>query len=426
MLHIRLNEQAVHRSAFHSLRMQLVFISLFSSILPAAGIAAIRGTRVLNDATTQISIAAALFASLMTLLALRRVSSYFGAPIMKWIAPVYLGSVALVLVPIFVLRAPYSTILLSLCFSFSFLSFFVLAALMVRGRRAVCYIVPVGRALDFDFEWGLRPVVLASPRMPKDPKAIFVVDLHAEIDDAWEKFLTEAALQGHPVYHYTQLREAMTGKVQFQYLSENSFGSMISAVPFTKVKRAIDIAGVVIVLPLILLPLLLVALVIKVESEGPAIFRQKRMGYRGKYFYIWKLRTMKTTEDGSNGAASVTQRNDHRITRIGAFLRRTRIDELPQMWNILRGEMSWIGPRPEAISLSAQYEAAIPYYRYRHMVRPGITGWAQVHQGHVTSVQEVDDKLQYDFYYVKNISFWLDMVIALRTVRVLASGFGAK
>ena len=114
------------------------------------------------------------------------------------------------------------------------------------------------------------------------------------------------------------------------------------------------------------------------------------------------------------------------MTRIGRFLRRTRIDELPQIWNILRGEMSWIGPRPEALALSEWYETELPFYVYRHIVRPGISGWAQVNQGHVAQLDQVFEKLHYDFYYIKNFSAWLDLVILAKTLRTIMSGFGAK
>jgi lipopolysaccharide/colanic/teichoic acid biosynthesis glycosyltransferase len=122
----------------------------------------------------------------------------------------------------------------------------------------------------------------------------------------------------------------------------------------------------------------------------------------------------------------MTQPNDDRVTRVGRLLRRSRIDELPQLINIVRGEMSWIGPRPEAVPLAQWYEAELPFYHYRHMVRPGITGWAQVSQGHVTTVDEVRGKLQYDFYYIKHLSFWLDLLIVFRTIRIVCTGFGAR
>ena len=129
---------------------------------------------------------------------------------------------------------------------------------------------------------------------------------------------------------------------------------------------------------------------------------------------------------GDDRRAVMTDEKDARITRLGAFLRRTRLDELPQIWNILKGEMSFIGPRPEARLLSSWYTEEIPFYRYRHVVRPGISGWAQVNQGHVAEVEEVHQKLQYDFFYIKYFSPWLDVLILFRTVKTVISGFGAR
>jgi len=123
---------------------------------------------------------------------------------------------------------------------------------------------------------------------------------------------------------------------------------------------------------------------------------------------------------------AMTQSDDDRITRVGRFLRQTRLDELPQILNIVRGEMSWIGPRPEAVPLSQWYENEIPFYSYRHIIRPGISGWAQVQQGHVTDLDAVSQKLAYDFYYVKHFSAWLDMVITFRTIPTMIGGFGAR
>jgi len=124
--------------------------------------------------------------------------------------------------------------------------------------------------------------------------------------------------------------------------------------------------------------------------------------------------------------SAITNHGDERVTRVGAILRRSRLDELPQIFNILAGQMSWIGPRPEAEALSVYYTGEIPFYRYRHVVRPGITGWAQVNQGHVASVDEVHAKLMYDFYYVKYFSAWLDLLITFRTIRTMTTGFGSR
>jgi lipopolysaccharide/colanic/teichoic acid biosynthesis glycosyltransferase len=133
-----------------------------------------------------------------------------------------------------------------------------------------------------------------------------------------------------------------------------------------------------------------------------------------------------TAGEGDGRRLAMTRANDQRIFPLGRFLRKSRLDELPQMLNILRGEMSWIGPRPEAIVLSEWYEREIPFYRYRHIVRPGIAGWAQVCQGHVSEVDDVRSKLHYDFYYIKHYSLWIDVLIVMRTIRTMVTGFGSK
>jgi hypothetical protein len=179
----------------------------------------------------------------------------------------------------------------------------------------------------------------------------------------------------------------------------------------------------------ILIPVfLVVALAIKINSPGPALFRQRRIGYRGLPFIVYKFRTMRQATAAESDArnAAMTQSHDARITKVGKWLRMTRIDELPQLLNVLRGEMSWIGPRPEAQVLSQWYEEEIPFYRYRHIVRPGITGWAQVNQWHVAEISDVTSKLHYDFYYVKHFSPWIDLLIVARTIRTMVTGFGAR
>jgi lipopolysaccharide/colanic/teichoic acid biosynthesis glycosyltransferase len=174
----------------------------------------------------------------------------------------------------------------------------------------------------------------------------------------------------------------------------------------------------------------LIALAIKLDGPGPVLFLQERLGYRGETFTMVKFRTMRGRDVAADTDAmrddAITRDGDDRITRIGRILRKTRLDELPQVWNILMGDMSWIGPRPEARALADWYEQEIPFYSYRHIVRPGITGWAQVNQGHVADIDAVSTKLRLDFYYVKNLSLWLDILIGLKTLRVIVGGFGAK
>jgi lipopolysaccharide/colanic/teichoic acid biosynthesis glycosyltransferase len=183
------------------------------------------------------------------------------------------------------------------------------------------------------------------------------------------------------------------------------------------------------VLGIILIPLFVITgFAIRLSSPGPALFRQTRIGYRGQPFTVYKFRTMRmaVAEDSDHRSLAMTQTDDQRIFPLGKFLRKSRLDELPQIINVLRGEMSWIGPRPEVVVLSQWYEGEIPFYRYRHIVRPGIAGWAQVLQGHVSEVDDVRSKLHYDFYYIKNFSLWIDILIVMRTVRTMITGFGSK
>jgi exopolysaccharide biosynthesis polyprenyl glycosylphosphotransferase len=237
-------------------------------------------------------------------------------------------------------------------------------------------------------------------------------------------------LSGIPVYHFRTVAETQSGQVKITHLSENDLGSLIPNMSYLSIKRAIDVIGALVLIPLCLPVFAAVALLIRLDSPGSVFFLQERMGYRGRTFRIIKFRTMRERRavEGKpeDRESTKTRADDDRITRIGRFLRTTRLDELPQIVNVLRGEMSIIGPRPEACALSAWYDAELPFYPYRHIVRPGITGWAQVNQGHVTEVEDVLDKLRYDFYYIKNISLWLDLLIALKTVRVVARGIGAR
>jgi lipopolysaccharide/colanic/teichoic acid biosynthesis glycosyltransferase len=254
-----------------------------------------------------------------------------------------------------------------------------------------------------------------------------VADFSADLPAAWERFLADAALAGRVVYQVKQLSESLTGRVEVAHLSENNFGSLLPARGYFHLKAVIDFVAALLLLPILFVPMLLVALAIKVDSRGPAIFRQHRLGLSGKPITVFKFRTMEVHDAVTDArSAAMTVAEDERITRVGAFLRRSRIDELPQIINILKGEMSWIGPRPEALALSGWYVDEIPFYRYRHVVRPGISGWAQVNQGHVAHVDEVREKLQYDFFYIKYFSPWLDVLILFRTVKTMATGFGSR
>jgi lipopolysaccharide/colanic/teichoic acid biosynthesis glycosyltransferase len=251
-----------------------------------------------------------------------------------------------------------------------------------------------------------------------------VADLRADLAPEWERLLANCALKGLPVYHSKQVVESLTGRVEIEHLSENSLGSLLPSSIYLRFKRACDTLFVLVAGPALLCIGCIVALLIKAEDGGPILFTQSRVGHRGDVFKIYKFRTMRMESGGAGG--DFTRGEDPRITRIGRFLRRYRIDELPQALNILRGDMSWIGPRPESLPLSEWYEERIPFYSYRHIVRPGITGWAQVQQGYAAELEAVTGKLHYDFFYIKHFSPWLDLLVTAKTIRTVLTGFGAR
>ncbi len=189
-------------------------------------------------------------------------------------------------------------------------------------------------------------------------------------------------------------------------------------------KRVFDLLASGLLLLLSAPVIALFALLVKLDSKGPAFFRQTRVGLFGETFDVIKLRSMRT--DAEANGAQWAQKDDPRVTRLGKFIRKTRIDELPQTWSVLKGEMSFVGPRPERPEFVADLEEKLPYYAERHMVKPGITGWAQINYPYGASIEDSRHKLEYDLYYAKNYSPFLDLLILLQTIRVVLWHEGAR
>jgi lipopolysaccharide/colanic/teichoic acid biosynthesis glycosyltransferase len=191
-----------------------------------------------------------------------------------------------------------------------------------------------------------------------------------------------------------------------------------------KLKRVIDlaVAGTGLVVLAALWPALW--LLVRLDSPGPVLFAQERVGHRGRAFRLYKVRTM--THASAGAPARWARQGDARITRVGGVLRRLRIDELPQLWNVLRGDMSLVGPRPEQPAIVEELQRHIAFFDYRHLVKPGITGWAQIHQGYAASVEASAVKLSYDLYYVGRHSLAMDLDIILRTLFVMAARIGSR
>lgn len=253
-----------------------------------------------------------------------------------------------------------------------------------------------------------------------------VVDLRAVLSDSMASFVSSSTLAGYEVRALSNVYEEHTGRVALVHLAE---GWEISVplerrAPYAPFKRIVEALLVVVTAPAWLLLAAVTWAAIKLDSPGPAVFRQERTGFDDRPFTMFKFRTMVIGAD--DGGPQFTAPDDPRVTRVGRFLRLTRLDEIPQLINVLRGETALVGPRAEQVAFAQQFERLIPFYRYRHLVRPGITGWAQVHSGYADDVTDTIEKLTYDLYYIRHMSPWLDLTILGKTLATVLKRSGAQ
>ena len=233
--------------------------------------------------------------------------------------------------------------------------------------------------------------------------------------------LLEMKLDGVTFDHLASVYEEYTGKIALENLRPSwlifSDGFRKSR-RFAALKRLSDVLlaaiGLVVAAPI----LLMVAALVKLTSAGPALYSQRRVGHRGRVFTVRKFRSMHVNAEAKTGPVWAS-RDDPRITSVGRWLRKSRLDEIPQLWNVLVGDMSFVGPRPERPEFVSELTEQIPFYGQRHIIRPGLTGWAQVRYSYGASAEDAMQKLQYDLYYIKNMSVALDMLIILRTIKTV-------
>ena len=265
---------------------------------------------------------------------------------------------------------------------------------------------------------------IKSPSADLSPYDLILTTSVVELSPEWAASLSRALLIGKPVRHLAEFVEEDRGLVCLEHFDLEHVPAA-GLVSYRTRKRLMDIGLVLLALP-IALPILAIAALILVLTMGrPVIFIQTRAGLGGQVFNMYKLRTMRVPPLAGEARATSSLADD-RITPLGRWLRRFRVDELPQLWNVLKGDMSVIGPRPEWTLLSDQYIKQLPVYAYRQMVRPGITGWAQVMGGYAADMAETRTKVGYDLFYIKNLSFSLDVQILARTIWTLLSGSGAR
>jgi len=413
-----------HVSTFQRYRTQAPLVLVFAASVQAGVAYLVRQDLSAND---YASIFLAFLANTMSLLIFRRMRHYPGTANTASLVPSFVISWGVAFALVTFLRLPYSALILGVGAISAYAMTLAFNVLVRRPPSEPFLVLPSETTEAALKQLGSFGYILCpDPNGLLKGKGPIIADLRADIPAETERALVKATLDGRRVYHIKQIMESLTGRVQIDHLSENALGTLAPNESYVFIKAVAE-RLIALCLLLVTLPVLVMACVaIKLDSAGPALFRQTRVGYQGRPFTILKLRTMRVADGPACRKSDVTQENDPRITRIGRFLRGSRIDELPQLINIIRGEMSFIGPRPETQALSKWYEEQLDFYPYRHVILPGITGWAQVRQGHVASPEEVFKKLQYDFYYIKNYSLWLDIFVALETIKVILLRLGAK
>jgi exopolysaccharide biosynthesis polyprenyl glycosylphosphotransferase len=261
----------------------------------------------------------------------------------------------------------------------------------------------------------------------QQPWSGVIVALPIELSDIYVQQLMQLRLSGVSIYKIPDICETLWYKLPSSLLQDNwlAFGAgfnLASGSISRKIKRSVDILLAWLLFVFLSPLMMLAALAIKLDSPGPIFYTQTRTGIERKPFKVYKFRSM--YQDAEKQGAQWTNEYDHRITRVGRLMRLTRIDELPQILNVLQGEMSLIGPRPERPEFDAKLRQEIPYYDLRYVVKPGITGWAQVMYPYGASIEDAYEKLAYDLYYIKNYSLGLDLAIVLKTMRVVLLGKG--
>ena len=335
------------------------------------------------------------------------------------------SSYALIFFIFLFLRFEFSRLLFITSGALAFVWFFIEYKIFIAYKSTKLAIINKGfskEILNLKNLKGFRINVLHNLNLNDKRYDGIVADFNTLTPDE-ERFLTRCALKSIPVYNAKNIYESISGRVRINHMSENNIGALLPSPALERIKSLMDCAFIIITAPIVIPLCLITALAIRLESPGPVIYTQTRIGKGNKPFTIYKFRSMRFDVDAPQQFAGEA---DPRITRIGKFIRKTRIDELPQFFNILKGDMSLIGPRPEQPDFVKEFDEKIPFYSYRHVVKPGITGWAQVRQGYAADVNETQVKIEHDFYYIKNYSLQLDVFIILLTIRTVLTGFGAR
>ncbi len=300
-------------------------------------------------------------------------------------------------------------------------------SLGIRRRPALTMLVPGSPPYLRDLR-SLADVTVRRSDTPPDQFGgidVVVTEPMEHYSREWIQWFVHADLAGVRLLAAPLVLEHLTGRAPVEALEGRwAEGVLLRQTSYPTWKRLLDIVFVVLISPFLLVLCGAVCLVVLASSGSPVLFVQRRAGKGGVPFTMYKFRSMRA--DAESLGPSFAGESDPRVTRVGRVLRKMRLDELPQFWNVLKGDMSIIGPRPEQVGFSTDFEARLAHYRLRQLVRPGISGWAQVMQGYTADEASTSEKLRYDLYYVRHRSFGLDLEILMRTVGIVFTGFGSR
>lgn len=296
-------------------------------------------------------------------------------------------------------------------------------AVITREKQLADELVETDHA---EVVWVIPPDFEGDLELP-DRDVTIAVDLGAVLSERMAQVVSSCDVAGYRVRAFSSIYEEHTGRVPLVHVAEGWEIStpLLQVAHWLPGKRIFDIVVTGVLAPLWIPLAALVALYVRLsDSAGPVIFAQERVGFEGEVFTMYKFRTMRPDAEGE-GPRFAAER-DPRLIRGGAFLRKSRLDELPQLWNVLKGDMALVGPRAEQVPFVEEFHRMIPFYDHRHMVRPGITGWAQVNYGYADDEADTVEKLTYDLYYIKNMSPVLDLRILWKSVSTVLTGAGAR
>ncbi|SPJ32809.1 exopolysaccharide biosynthesis polyprenyl glycosylphosphotransferase [Kushneria phyllosphaerae] len=405
-----------------SFRVHYLLGLTLTSLLPALWGRA-WSTSTLAAISTNTTVLASAIAWMVAFRIVQQLSRHPGADPCTYVAPVVTAVYLLILVVLELMAIPFHLTQLLMSGGLALLFGWTGYRVTRRYRRLKMALVPLGNIREWFGHQDVDQRWLSGPDLESLRVDGVIIDLSCDLNDEWQRFLADCTIKRIPVHDARRFGEASTGRIGLDQIHANRYGSLMPRTSYELFKRLADILAALLMLPAALPIMAVAAMMIKRDDPGPILFRQRRSGFQGEEFDVYKMRSMYVNPDD---VRPTQEGDDPRITKVGRYLRKYRIDELPQLFNVLKGEMSLIGPRPETPALTEAYERDIPFFRYRHAVRPGISGWAQVEQGYASEVEGSRIKLEYDFYYIRNFSFWMDLLVVIRTIRTIFTGSGAR